>query len=135
MRGCGKIRVLQFAICLILFVVALELMSCSSSVKIENFDAKQWKADTNACQNSRIKLYNSILNNKKSIISCKDERIMDYLGKPDNTIFFARGKKTLIYSIHPNRDCPNFNATSTPKSLRIDIDGLGRAELIYLLNQ
>jgi hypothetical protein len=135
MSGCGKIRADKFVLGLLALGMAVVLGSCSSPVNIESFDEKVWKSDTNACKNARTLLLGTILNNKKAIISFKDEKIMDYLGKPDNTIYFARGKKTLIYSINPNRACPNFVLGSTPKSLRIDIDGLGRAELVYVLNQ
>ncbi len=136
MRDCGKIRGLNMRLGLLSVVLGMGLASCSSSVTVEGFDAMLWKTDTSACSNQRIALVDQLVNNKKAILSYKDEKIMDYLGKPDNTIFFARGKKTLIYYFTPSKNCPaSVSIGSDPKSLRIDINALGRAELVYVLNQ
>jgi hypothetical protein len=135
MSRCGKISGIKSTLVLVLAVVGSGLSSCSSPVEVEGFDAVAWKKDTSACDNKRMKLVSKLINNKAAILSHKDELIMDYLGKPDNRIYFARGKKTLIYYITPSRDCPTADRTNPTKSMRIDIDALGRAELMYILNQ
>lgn len=136
MRDCGKIRALNMRLGLLSVLLGMGLASCSSSVQVDGFNAILWKTDTSACKNQRMTLVDQLINNKKAILSYKDEKIMDYLGKPDNTIFFARGKKTLIYSITPSKHCPaSTRNENNPKSLRIDINALGRAELVYVLNQ
>lgn len=136
MRGCGKIRGYNIVLGLILTVLSIgSISSCSSSVHVEGFDSNLWKQDTSACKNERIHLVDKLLSHKNILIKSKDEHITAYLGKPDNTIYFARGKKTLIYSILPSSKCPLVLRSTTPKSFRIDIDALGRAELVYVLNQ
>jgi hypothetical protein len=135
MGGCGKIRRLKSALALACLSTAMGLGACSSPVKVDGFDDELWKKDTSACGNRRIQLVDKLINNKGAILSHKDEHIMDYLGKPDHRIYFARGKKTLIYYITPSRDCPTADRNHPPKSMRIDIDALGRAELMYVLNQ
>ena len=135
MSVCGKIRGLNSFLAFAFVLSGSIISSCSSKVKVEGFDNNAWKQDTSACNNTRIQLVDKLINNKQSLVSHKDERIMDYLGKPDNTVFFARGKKTLIYSIVPKKSCPSFVNGTSPKSFRIDIDALGRAELVYILNQ
>jgi|GEM_PF-6172236 len=135
MRDCGKIRSFNVTMSLLFCALGTGIISCSSSVKVDGFDQAEWKADTSACQNKRIELVDKLVNNKQALISYKDEKIMDYLGKPDNTIFFARGKKTLIYYFTPSKNCASKLPSDTSKSIRIDIDALGRAELVYILNQ
>jgi len=85
--------------------------------------------------------YKDILNKTKSLadkedfMNKKDEQLMLYIGKPDKSLFFSRGKKTFIYQVDPGNDCENRVLVKNVRSLRFDINALGRIELVYMIAQ
>ena len=135
MSGCGKITRISSKILILNTLLAIGLASCSAPVKIEGFDDQSWVADTNACHQKRQELVNTLLEHKDEFMNKKDEQLMKYMGKPDKSLFFARGKKTFIYQVDPGSNCENRVLVKNVRSLRFDINALGRIELVYMIAQ
>src|SRR5690606_680922 len=107
MSTCGKITGIRTKILIINALLVGMLASCSAPVKVEGFDRNSWIADTNACHQIRPTLVNTLLENKDEFMNKKDEQLMRFIGKPDKSLFFARGKKTFIYQVDPGTNCEN----------------------------
>lgn len=135
MSGCGKITGISSKMLILTFLVGLGLASCSAPVKVEGFDNESWKTDTNACHLKRTALVDLLLQNKEEFMNKKDEQLMKYIGKPDKSLFFSRGKKTFIYQVDPGSDCENRVLVKNVRSLRFDVNALGRIELVYMIAQ
>lgn len=135
MSGCGKITGISSKMLVLNALLAIGLVSCSAPVKVQGFDHESWVADTNACHQKRSALVNTLLENKEEFMNKKDEQLMKYIGKPDKSLFFARGKKTFIYQVDPGSDCENRVLVKNVRSLRFDINALGRIELVYMIAQ
>jgi hypothetical protein len=135
MSGCGKITGISAKVLVLNIMVALVFASCSSPVKVEGFDHETWIADTNACHLKRPALVNDLLTHKEAFMNKKDDQLMKYMGKPDKSIFFARGKKTFIYQVDPSNECENRVLAKNMRTLRFDINALGRIELVYMIAQ
>ena len=133
MSGCGKITRISSKILVLSSLIGLGLTSCSSPVKVEGFDHESWQADTNACHLKRATLVEDLLQHKEEFMNKKDEQLMKYIGKPDKSLFFARGKKTFIYQVDPGSGCENRVLVKNVRSLRFDINALGRIELVYMI--
>jgi hypothetical protein len=136
MSGCGKITgISPKALVLMSLLVGLGLASCSSPVKVQGFDHEAWQSDTNACRLKRSTLVEVLLLHKEEFMNKKDEQLMLYMGKPDKNLFFARGKKTFIYQVDPGSGCENRVLVKNVRSLRFDVNALGRIELVYMIAQ
>ena len=135
MSGCGKIRGISSKMLILNILLGLGLASCSAPVKVEGFDNESWRADTNACRLKRTALVNVLLQHKEEFMNKKDEQLMKYMGKPDKSLFFSRGKKTFIYQVDPGNDCENRLLVKNVRSLRFDVNALGRIELVYMIAQ
>ncbi|MDB5274678.1 MAG: hypothetical protein JWO58_3045 [Chitinophagaceae bacterium] len=135
MSSCGKITGISLKVLVPTALALLTFYSCSSPVKVEGFDPEGWKADTNACLMKRTNLIDPLLKNKAAFINKKDDQLMKYLGKPDRTLFFSRGKKTLIYQVDPGKGCENRVLIKNTRSIRFDVDALGRVDLVYQISQ
>ena len=135
MSGCGKITGISSKMLVLNILIIIGFTSCSKPVKVEGFDHESWQADTNACHLKRPALVNDLLQHKEEFMNKKDEQLMKYMGKPDKSIFFARGKKTFIYQVDPGNGCENRVLVKNVRSLRFDINALGRIELVYMIAQ
>ena len=120
---------------IITVLLGLGLASCSAPVKVEGFDHETWKADTNACHSKRTALVDVLLQHKEEFMNKKDEQLMKYIGKPDKSMFFSRGRKTFIYQVDPGKECENRLLLKNVRSLRFDVNALGRIELVYMIAQ
>ncbi|HSZ72814.1 MAG TPA: hypothetical protein VK750_09055 [Cytophagaceae bacterium] len=135
MSSCGKITEVHLKILIPIALTLVYLCSCSSPVKVEGFDHESWKADTNACQMTRANLVNTLLQHKDVFINKKDDQLTKYIGQPDKTLFFSRGKKTFIYQVDPGKNCENRFLVKNVRTVRFDIDALGRIDLVYMISQ
>ena len=135
MSSCGKITGISAKLLVMTSLSLLGLASCSSPVKVEGFDNESWIADTNACHQKRTALVDVILQHKEEFMNKKDEQLMKYIGKPDKSMFFSRGKKTFIYQVDPGSGCENRMLVKNVRSLRFDVNALGRIELVYMIAQ
>jgi len=135
MSSCGKITGISTKLLVMTGLSLLGLASCSSPVKVEGFDHESWIADTNACHQKRAALVDVILKHKDEFMNKKDEQLMKYIGKPDKSMFFSRGKKTFIYQVDPGSGCENRMLVKNVRSLRFDVNALGRIELVYMIAQ
>lgn len=135
MSSCGKITGISLKVLIMTALIGIGCSSCSSPVKVEGFDNKSWIADTNACHLKRTTLVNVLLQHKEEFMNKKDEQLMKYIGKPDKSLFFSRGKKTFIYQVDPGSGCENRVLMKNVRSIRFDVNALGRIELVYMIAQ
>ncbi|MDF2456277.1 MAG: hypothetical protein K0R51_2270 [Cytophagaceae bacterium] len=135
MSGCGKITETSVKLLVITALATMGLVSCSAPVKVEGFDHESWIADTNACHSKRAVLVDVLLQHKEEFMNKKDEQLMKYIGKPDKSLFFSRGKKTFIYQVDAGKECENRVLLKNVRSLRFDVNALGRIELVYMIAQ
>jgi hypothetical protein len=135
MSSCGKITGISTKLLIPTTLVWIALVSCSSPIKIEGFNDEGWRSDTNACYMKRTNWVALLLQQKEAFTNKKEEELTKYIGKPDKTLFFARGKKTLIYQVDPGKNCENRVLVKNPRTVRFDINALGRVELVYQIAQ
>jgi hypothetical protein len=129
MNTCGKFKTCLIALC----TSTLFLSACTKDISIPNFDTKLWKSDLLGCKNLRSAPLEILLEEKEQLFNQKNEYIIQLLGEPDKTIYFERARKTIVYYVSPGEKCATHSGTI--KSLRIDINALGRVELVYVISQ
>src|SRR3954465_5663876 len=89
----------------IICLIIVFFISCKSSISIDGFDDKAWKADYNACNNQRENLWKILSAKKEKLKELDDDAIVDLLGSPERNRQFSKGKKNYIYFIYPGSQC------------------------------
>ena len=115
---------------LVLFCLAVLLISCDKPKTIEGFDDKAWKADYFGCKNQRPELLKVLMDKKDQLKEFDDDAVSELLGAPERNRQFARGKKNYIYFIYPGSQCENDTTKEEGKKLVIEFDALGKPRII-----
>lgn len=113
----------------ILIVTLLSFSACTNGPSIEGFDSEQWKEDLKGCKGVRKSMAVPLLNNKEKLKKYRYEQVLQFMGRPDITDRYNRGKKTIKYFIEPGRQCEGDRKEKAEK-LVFEIGPLGEVNMV-----
>ncbi len=108
-------------------VLLLTLASCYSIPEIENFDIETWKKDARTCEDTRIKLAQTLIAQSDKLLGEGEAEIKGLLGKPSEHELYNRNQKFFYYNLH-EENCPD------AKRLSIKFDALDRAKEVRIIS-
>ncbi|MCS6795241.1 MAG: hypothetical protein RMJ97_03260 [Raineya sp.] len=112
-----------------IFLIAL-LSSCQkTAVKLENFDTAVWQNDSKGCKNERLRLLNSLENQKEKLLGLSQEKITEILGRPDKQVLQKRNAKLFVYYVSEGSQCGQ--GTTEGVALIVQFGALNYVSEIY----
>ena len=116
-------------------LLILFLSSCGSKdIYIEGYKAEEWKLDNYGCNGERIKQFELIKANSKTLLSRTQNDIKDYLGAPDEHELYERTRKFFYYYLEPSSKCSD-NQEEFPKILQIRFSAMGISNEVFIKNE
>ena len=117
----------------LLFLFSFSLLSCHTSVDIENFDEAAFRADPNGCAGARADMKESLFVADKYLKGLTQEEIWATLGKPDRQELATRSQKYYVYYVDPAPECSE-DSTDLPLTLFVRFSAMNRASEIKYEN-
>lgn len=126
-------KIPSFHTVIFLFFSALVFYSCSQPIDVEGFDAKAWKSDKRACNNSRADYEQVIVAARNQLVGSTQEDIIRFLGRPEKQELYTRGQKFYIYYLSPSPECDeNINPTGPSRYLYVRFSALNKVNEIFV---
>ena len=118
--------------CVSILISLFILNGCKNeSIVIENFDNTAWQQDPFGCKGHRADQAHFIMSNKEKLLGISDNKLIDFLGKPDSTRLHARNQKFLYYEIDGAKECNNEKENTTTLVIRLNATSLVSEITLY----
>ncbi len=117
----------------LLLLSSLLLVSCQTTVDIENFDEAAFRADPNGCLGARADMKESLFTADQYLKGLTQEEIWATLGKPDRQELATRSQKYYVYYVDPAPQCTG-DSTNLPLTLFVRFSAMNRASEVKYEN-
>lgn len=98
---------------------------------LEGIDLERWKADKNACNDTRAGMREAIDREKTKLLRLDQMQIVELLGRPDQNELYTRNQKFFFYFLEPAPTCPAAT-DSVSERLVIRFNAMGLAKEVMI---
>ncbi|CAN5359108.1 hypothetical protein BH23BAC1_BH23BAC1_50960 [soil metagenome] len=119
---------------ILLFFIIIYISGCRERISIEGFNEAIWKSDLMGCNGARENLISILSQEKDELMGLSENRILQFLGKPDFQELYERNQKFYYYYFIPGPQCQTGNPGTNEGTLQIRFTALGFANEIVINN-
>jgi hypothetical protein len=109
----------------------LALMSCGNPLPVlDNINLQDWKNDRHGCTGTRLKMKESMMQQKDKLLSLSETDLVKLLGKSDETELYKRSEKFYKYYFNDGPNCAQDSVTASTMIIRFNAMNLAKEVVI-----